>query len=369
MIHNLANALVARGHSVTVVAKKISWGAPSDERGYSLKQYSLPIRGTGNLGIDFFSSIMKVFLAHKAAKFDVLNCHGVSYSGTRARHLKRLLAIPVVMTPHGQDVQKISSIEYGLRLDAKWDMKISKNLKAANYVTAISRSVRSDIDMIPAKRIVDIPNGIDTERFSGTPSNFLHQYLGISESRKIILSVGRNHIKKGYDYGIKAMSVLVKKSGRDDVHYVIVGRGVTEHRKLVGELKAESYVSLVDEVPPEMITQCYRSADIFFSPSLVEGLSLVSIEAMASGLPLVVTDVPGNDDVVRENGCGVIVESKDVSSMSDGLYKLLTNQAYTKSLAELSLRCSKKYDWSRIAAQYEDVYLRAMNTNNIAASS
>ena len=175
------------------------------------------------------------------------------------------------------------------------------------------------------------------------------------------MSVGRNHIKKGYDYGIKAMSILTRELGCENIQYVIVGRGVTEHEKFVADCQAEAFVSLIDEVPPEKITQCYKSADIFFSPSIVEGLSLVSIEAMASGLPLVVTDVPGNDDVVRENGCGVIVKSKDSESMAAGLHQLLSDDSYRSSLAELSQQCSGKYDWSKIAMQYEKVYQRAIH--------
>jgi glycosyltransferase involved in cell wall biosynthesis len=202
-------------------------------------------------------------------------------------------------------------------------------------------------------------------RFCGPTSTFLYNVLDIPEQKKIILSVGRNHEKKGYDYGIKAMSLLVKRLDNKDAHYVIVGRGVSEHQSLVDELHANEYVSLIEEVPPEKITQCYKSADIFFSPSIVEGLSLVSIEAMASGLPLVVTDVPGNEDIVKANHCGVIVNSENVESMTEGLYRLLSDKPYTEELASIALSSSKKYDWSKIAEQYESVYSKAVEEHRV----
>ena len=360
VMHYLGNALAGLGHDVTVVAKRVSWDRPKQERAYDLSRYSLPVKGSGKSGLDFCSAILAVTILNRKKKFDVLNCHGVDYAGTMARHLKSLQQFPLVMTPHGMDIQKIPEIGYGLRLDDAWDRRISKNLKAADYVTAISQSVHGDLDMIPEERIVDIPNGINVSRFSGPASTYLHEHLGISDTSRIVLSVGRNHIKKGYDYGIKAMSTLVGKLCCKDVHYVIVGRGVTEHRKTVAECQADTFISLVDEVPPDRITQCYKSADVFFSPSIVEGLSLVSIEAMASGLPLVVTDVPGNDDVVRDNGCGVIVKSKDPEAMAVGLQRLLSDDSYMSSLAELSQQCSGKYDWPKIAMQYEAVYRRAI---------
>lgn len=361
VMHYLGNALARLGHDVTAVAKRASWERPQHERAYNLSRYSLPVKGSGKSGLDFCSAILTVTMLNRKKQFDVLNCHGVDHAGTIARHLKSLCQFPLVMTPHGQDVRKIPDIGYGLRLMDAWDRRISENLKAADYVTAISSSVRCDLDMIQEKRIVDIPNGIDIARFSGPRTNYLHSLLKIHGTTRIILSVGRNQMVKGYDYGIKAVSMLVKNLGSHDIHYVIAGRGVTDLKKTVAECQAESFISLIDELPPEKITQCYKSADIFFSPSIAEGLSLVSLEAMASGLPLVVTDVPGNDDVVRDNGCGVIVKSEDPESMAAGLHRLLSDDAYRSSLAQLSQQCSGKYDWSKIAMQYESVYRRAIN--------
>ena len=360
VMHHLGNALADLGHYVAVVAKRVSWEQPKNKRAYDLYRYGVPVRGSGRTGLDFSSAILITSILHLKKKFDVLNCHSVDYSGTIARYLKSLHGLPLVMTPHGMDVQKTPDIGYGFRLDPAWDRRISKNLKAADYVTAISRSVHGVLDMIPEERIVDIPNGIHVERFTGPSSRYLYEYLGIPGTKRIILSVGRNHIVKGYDYGIRAVSKLVKDMGVADVHYVIVGRGVTDHKNMVAKCQAQSFISLLDELPPEKITQCYKSAAIFFSPSILEGMSLVSIEAMAAGLPLVVTDVPGNEDVVKENGCGVIVKSKDEDDMAMGLDRLLGNDAYREKLAEMSEQCAGKYDWSQIARQYENVYQRAI---------
>lgn len=360
VMHNLGNALVELGHNVVIVAKRVSWCAPSEKKSYQLKLYSIPVKGSGKSGLDLFSAILTMVVQNSKNSIEVMNCHGVDYPGTMARHIKSLFKFPLVMTPHGMDVQKIQNIGYGLRLDDKWDRIISRNLQVADYVTAISQSIHGDLDMVSEERIVDIPNGIHINRFSSPKSEFLHEHLGIPAIRQIILSVGRNHIKKGYDYGIQAVSKLVREIGYKDIHYVIVGRDVTRHKKMVTECQAETFVSLIDEISSEMITQCYKSADIFFSPSIVEGLSLVSIEAMAAGLPLVVTNVPGNDDVVKENSCGVIVRSEDVEDMANGLNRLASNEAYKKSLAMKSKESAVKYDWLQIASRYVDVYIKAI---------
>lgn len=365
VMHHLGNALVMLGHDVVIVAKRVRWLASAEERGYELRRYSFPIKGSGRAGLDLCSAILAVTIQNLKKKIDVLHCHGVDDSGTMARYLRYIHKLPLVMTPHGMDVQKIPDIGYGLRLNEKWDRQISMNLKAADYVTAISQSIHADLDMVPAERVVDIPNGIHIKRFAGPISGYLREHLAIPADYKIILSVGRNHIKKGYTYGIQAVSKLVNDIGYTKVHYVIVGRDVTKHQKMVAEYNVDAFVTLIDEIPPDKITQCYKSADIFFSPSIVEGLSLVSIEAMAAGMPLVVTNVPGNDDIVRENGCGVIVKSKDVEDMARGINRLLSDNSYRAGLAKLSEQSAGKYDWMQIAKQYEKVYQQAiLYTNN-----
>ncbi|MDH3692314.1 MAG: glycosyltransferase, partial [Gammaproteobacteria bacterium] len=74
------------------------------------------------------------------------------------------------------------------------------------------------------------------------------------------------------------------------------------------------------------------------------------------GLPLVVTDVPGNRDIIRDTGGGLIVRNKDTDDMSEALYKLLTDERERARLADIAYQQSSRYDWSYIADQYLDVY-------------
>lgn len=360
VMHHLANALVDLGHEVLTLVKRVAWQLPGDERRYDLHRFGLPIRGSGRTGLDFTWALAELGRAVRSRRIDVVSCHGVDYAGTMARVGKKLFGYPLVMTPHGIDIQRVPEIGYGLRLDPAWDKLIARNLRAAEYVTAISQSVRLDLTMVAPERIVDLPNGIHVQRFAGPRCDYLRQELAIEPSTKIVLSVGRNHIKKGYDYGIRAVSKLVHELGCKNVRYVIIGRGVTEHAQCVQDNQVEDHVSLVEQISQEKLVDCYKSADTLFSPSITEGLSLVSIEAVAAGLPLVVTDVPGNDDVVQENRCGIIVKDRDIDDMAAGLNSMLTDDDKRRTLAEKSIQCAGMYDWSNIAQRYVAVYRRAI---------
>jgi len=205
-----------------------------------------------------------------------------------------------------------------------------------------------------------VPNGFHKKFFRKTQTNYLHKHLSLPNSAKIILSVGRNHIKKGYRYGIMAVKRLRDENKFQDWHYVLVGRGVQTLVPLITEHDLADCVHLVEEIPSHDIQLCYSASDIFFSPSIIEGLSLVSIEAMACGLPLVLTDTPGNTDIVTENKCGILVKDRDFESMASGLLKLIIDPDQRKTFSEIALKTVEKYDWVNIAIKYEKVYRKVL---------
>lgn len=356
VIHHLSNALVHEGHNVTVIAERSAWRGIGVDHDYDLVRYGIPTRGLRSMGLSGPGSLWAIWRRHRRAPFDILHCHGVSYAGCRAVRAKRVLGIPVVMTPHGEDIQRVPEIGYGLRLDSRWDAKIWRNLYYADAITAISLSVQNELDGVDPAKIVRIPNGVHIKDYARRPSRYLRDRLGLGDNTVLILSVGRNHVKKGYDYGIRAMAALRDKYGVTNAHYVIVGKQVSAHAGLLAQLSLEDSVTLIDELQPAEVTECYHSANIFFSPSIIEGLSLVSIEALACGLPLVVTDVPGNEDIVRDTGAGVIVRSRDPEQMAEGLNDLVKDAGKREALSDIAIAKSVDYDWSSVARRYVEVY-------------
>ncbi len=356
VIHHLSNALVDEGHEVTVVAERTAWSGIGVEHKYELVRYGVPTRGLRRLPLAGVEAMWVLWRHHVSRHFDILHCHGVSYAGTRAVRAKRIMNIPIIMTPHGEDIQRVPEINYGLRLQPEWNRRIENNLSQADAVTAISLSVQNELGCVNPEKVVRIPNGVHISRYGKSSSRFLGDRFGLDDSTTIILSVGRNHVKKGYDFGIEAVSELLKSHPGLSVHYVIVGKETAGHQALVDRLGLNENVSLVEELSPDEVAECYHSADIFFSPSIIEGLSLVSVEALACGLPLVVTDVPGNEDVVRDTGAGIIVSSRQPASMAEGLFKLINDASLRQEYARIALLKSEAFDWANIARQYAALY-------------
>jgi glycosyltransferase involved in cell wall biosynthesis len=365
VIHHLANALCEIGCDVTVLAGRVKRVKDSGEfeRKYGLVRHGARFLGSGRLGVDSASAIIRLIIEHQRKKFDLLNCHGVSYAASRAVFANKFINLPLVMTPHGEDIQRVPEIGYGLRLQKKWDRIIQSNLSKADVVTAISDSIKNELRFLPGEKIEVIPNGIDLRGFRVAKTNYLHELLKLKQEKKIVLSVGRNHIKKGYEYGIRAFAVLKEKRICDDLVYVIVGRDTRSLEPLLQSHSLRERVYLLPQLDRNATIKCYQSAWCFFSPSIIEGLSLVSIEAMAMGLPLLVTDVPGNIDVVRDNRCGLIARNKDPDSMAEALLSLQSSPRAYQKYSSTALERVINYDWTNIAQKYCDVYCKALGSS------
>jgi len=157
-----------------------------------------------------------------------------------------------------------------------------------------------------------------------------------------ILSVGRFTPQKDYFTALKALQQL--KNGGADFHYTIIGWGEQENliRSWINELGISANVSLV--IRPDNINEYYRQADIFLMTSVFEGLSNAVMEAMGFSLPLVVTDVGDNNQLVIENENGFLVNMGNSILIAEKLALLVSDY-------NLRIQMGKK-SYSRISEKF-----------------
>lgn len=360
VVHNLANALSILGHNVVVLTKKVKGKDLDVKRLYKIEKFGFTFKGSTKIGLDFLYFLFKMHNVVKKYKIKVINFHSAAYSGVYTIAYKKFFNpyIPVVATLHGADIQIMPEINYGYCLDKKWKKKIINVLKNVDAITSKSESIREDIrKLVPEvmNKVYDVPNGIwINEFFNHKIGKDIRDKFNLPKNSKVIISVGRNHIKKGFEYGIKAMKIISEKFS--NVHYVIIGRDTEKLSYLVKELNLENKVILAGEIKNKSeLADCYLTSDIYLSPSLIEGFSSTNLEAMAAGLPCVITDVPGNRDVVKNNS-GLLVPPQSPEKIAEAIINILSNENLRTQLKYNALEEVKKYNWIEIAKKYLTVF-------------
>jgi glycosyltransferase involved in cell wall biosynthesis len=113
-------------------------------------------------------------------------------------------------------------------------------------------------------------------------------------------------------------------------------------------------------MPPDPLIQWYRTADLYVHPALLEPFGNVVVEAMAAGLPLVVTDGTGAADCVEKARCGLVVPRGNVQEMASAIQQMLENQALRQEMAARAKTGAAEYDWPLIARRYVAAYEAAL---------
>ncbi len=174
--------------------------------------------------------------------------------------------------------------------------------------------------------------------------------------------MGRLEKRQGVDWLISACAVVKKQF--TDFRLIIAGPGTRlrpGYEELVEKLGLKDHVVFTDWVSTEDLPSYYRTADIFCSPATTgESFGIILLEAMASGKPIVATNIPGYASVVThgEEGCG---SSKDTDALASALLTLIRDDKLREQFGRKGLATSEKYSWERVSNRVMDLYLQLLN--------
>lgn len=303
----------------------------------------------------------------KKGRYDIVHTHS-SKAGFLGRIAGRLTGVRVVIhTPHcfcfmAEEMSKIEKLFYF------YIEKIAGLF--CDRIIAVSESQRQDIlkrGLANLSKVITIENGVDIYKFSNNGFDILKkkQELGLNNGSIILGTVGVLNESKGHCYLIEAVSKIIKEGF--DVRLIIVGEG--ELRKdletLSYNLGLNSRIKLLGF--REDIAEILSLMDIFVFPSLWEGMSLALLEAMASGLPVISTDVHGAVDLIGGNKRGILVQRKDVLGLVKALRYLISNRNVAKQIGKEAQRLiCKNYDLKKQIDRIENLYMSMLFSLNFA---
>ena len=363
VVHNLAMQYLKAGHSVTVGGMA---GLISERR----VKFAYPVSRWPVLSRWPLASRMIVGALHAIThRYDVVHVHATYPSGYIAILLRSLFGAPIIVTPHGEDINIVEEIQFGQRLDPVQRPLIETTVRRADAVTAISRTVHASLldAGAPESLIHDIANGVDMERFAKPPLNSIAERFGFESGTPLVVSIGNYHAVKGH--GVLVDAVALAHSRGQKLGLVIVGRTSSEFCEQVAARGFGEFITFAGILPvptwqaqaPDLLAELLVSSSIYVSASIgegAEGLSLSLLEGMAAGACPVVTDISGNRDMVQDGVNGRVVRPADASSLADALCDLLSDESTRQRLAGAARKTAGRFSWAVVADQYLALYRR-----------
>src|SRR4051812_32070191 len=232
--------------------------------------------------------------------------------------------------------------------------------KRSSCILTVSEASKRDIlhfFNVSPEKIVVIPNAID-ERFSITPSD--EDVARVKEryqlDQRFVLYVGNIKPHKNLVRLIEAFSEL-RREDFDDVRLLIIGDEISKLpalRRAVHRHKLHKHVRFLGYLPDETLAILYRLASVFVFPSLYEGFGLPPLEAMASGTPVVTSNVSSLPEIAGD--AAVLVDPYKVDSIVEGVRRVLSDPQLAADMRRKGLVRARDFSWERSVSRIQETY-------------
>ena len=235
---------------------------------------------------------------------------------------------------------------------------LARRAKAAVAVSPAAQRYAAAAIGLPLGSFRVIPNGVDVAQFTNAePIPDL-----ADPARPLLLFVGRLEPRKGLDVLVRAWLRL--RTRRPDVRLCVMGEGPERQRcQQVVPPALRPEVLFVGSVHESEKSRYHASADVYVAPNLGgESFGIVLLEAMAAGLPVVASDIPGFRSVMADGREGRLVPPGDAAALATALDALLVNDKLRRAMAAEGRRRAREYDWSVVTRQLIDVYHHVIRT-------
>lgn len=284
-----------------------------------------------------------------ATHYDLCHAFFAIPCGVTAYRFRRRL--PYIVSLRGSDVPGFNDRLNWMNIGLKPVFK--KVLGSASAVQANSEGLKNLAYMTsPDTQIDIIYNGVDCAQFKPAPASD-----STPEPARLI-SVCRLIGRKGVDDLIRALPAV--KAGIGSVKLTIAGQGNLKESLMAlaaseGVAQDISWLGVVDH---DKLPDLYRQSDLFVLPSHFEGMSNALLEAMASGLPVVVTATGGVDELI--DGNGLVVKAGNSAALGQAIIDILGNPDRCREFGLRSREIANNFSWENVAKQYLDTYRRAI---------
>lgn len=352
----LSAALAARGHSVTVITERRErvWPRREDFGSFRIRRWWCIYQRRLHIVTSLWS--LALWLMWCGRSYQVWHAHQYGAHASLTVLLGRLLRRPVVLKLTNSGNQGLSEVLAAGRLP-KLQRWLHRRVDACVALTSETREEALRFG-IPAARVYEIGNGVDVNAFAPIPADeraLLRTRLGLS-ARPMLVCVGRLAAEKN-PLGLLKAWKMAQEGFAAGWTLVLVGAGPLREQieNRVRELEIEDSVILAGEAAN--VPDWLRSADAFVLASKNEGMSNTVLEALACGLPCVVTAVSGMQQLVGASGAGLIVPVGDPAALAQALVRIQADPEEREAMRRRGREIvASRYSMPVIVERYIDLY-------------
>lgn len=355
-VYYLAKNLIHLGHQPSIITSKFlnhnndSHGLDVVRIGWNFSS-PIPLSGTFSKVNIGYQTEKKLKIICEEKKFDLLHIHSPLEPVLPLVVLKTL-SMPKIGTFHNiYPKYHLSYFVYEV-----FQSQFKDYAQLLDGRIAVSNTAKEFIEKYCPGEYFVIPNGVDLERFNPKVKPLERFNDGVFN----ILFVGRMDPRKGLKYLLKAFPLIYEEYPH--CRLIIVGDGwLKEYYKMYLPNDLSDKVFFEGYVARDDLPHYYAGADVFCTPATGgESFGIVLLEAMASGKPIVASNIKGYSELITDGKDGILVAPKDPSLIKEAIMKLIKDKELRKKMGHQSLLKAKKFSWDKIVRQIVDCYNKVL---------
>lgn len=358
-ISSFRQALSEMGHNVFIFAQRPP-GDYEDEEPFVFHYPAMEIPAYNYpMNIPVSRTIDNVF---PSLKLDVIHAHHPGGIGKVGANKARDHGLPLVFTHHTryrEYAEYVSLVPKNISemVIGNWLIDFMSN---CHHVVVPSEAIKQSLEESYGitDRVTVMPTGIDLTPYRNASGTAVRAQHGWREDQRVIMSMGRLANVKNWPLLIDAAQIVLTK--HPDVHFALIGDGPERDslEKQAQKLGIAGRFEFVGRVPYEEVPGYLKAGDLFAYASTTETQGLVTLEALAAGLPVAAVDASGTNETVEDGRDGLLT-ANDPQALADAIDRVLTDEALYYQLQEAAKAKAEAWDIKVLSQKLLDVYAQA----------